>query len=546
MLRQYLLATLGCKVNQYETQLVRSILEHHGFRPAATPTHADLAVVNTCAVTSTALAKSRQTVRQLARSGRTRVVVIGCGASAEAQRLRAITGVEAVWGHDVDVPSALGSWIVERWSESTPSNQEVAPNRVGAVRQGNGEDDGWISPLVPFGRLGAPDGVPQEAVPIIPVPLPIVKDEHVLTGRIDRFEGRQRAFVKVQDGCDAFCTYCIIPRLRPVIRWKPIPDVVDEVRGLVGSGYREVILTGIFLGAYGRATALRKRFGARAGPPLARLVSAAAEVPGLQRLRLSSLEPGDLDDALIDALLAHPACVPHLHLPLQSGSTRVLSRMNRQYTAEQFLETARRVREALDRPALTTDVVVGFPGETEEDFARTCEVARLAGFCKIHAFPFSPRPQTAAARWQREFIHGAITRERMERLADLERELSITYRRQFIGGCERVIIEGDSTPPDAGDPTTSAAPGVGSRGLGRGDRDPAPSRDSGPRVGRADRYFAVHFDAPEARPGDVLRVRIDRITPTRTHGTRLLGAGGPSPLPVWREDADASDECHVD
>jgi threonylcarbamoyladenosine tRNA methylthiotransferase MtaB len=238
------------------------------------------------------------------------------------------------------------------------------------------------------------------------------------------------------------------------------------------------------------------------------LVEALARVEGLERLRLSSLEPGDVDDSLLGILATHRTCVPHLHLPLQSGSERVLRRMNRQYTVEAFVEMIGRVRRSLDRPAISTDVIVGFPGETEADFEASLEIARFAEFCKIHAFPFSPREKTAAARWQKEFVPPPVVHERMQRLAEVERECSTAYRRRLLGSAERVIVE----PSDALD---EALNGVGIR------------------HGRADRYFEIHFEADrEVHTGDLVPVRIDRITPTRTHGTHVNPRAADYPLPV--------------
>jgi tRNA A37 methylthiotransferase MiaB len=289
-------------------------------------------------------------------------------------------------------------------------------------------------------------------------------------------------------------TYCNIPQLRPTLRSKPIEAAVAEARTLVQAGHKEIILTGIFLGAYGRPTAVRKRFTAQRSP-LAALVRAIAEVDGVERLRLSSLEPGDVDGSLLEVLATRRSCVPHPHLPLQSGSERILRRMNRQYTRDAYEHMIDGVRRALDCPAISTDIIVGFPGETESDFEASVEMARGLEFCKIHAFPFSPREKTAAARWQREFVHPAVVRERMRRLAEVERECSLAYRRRLRGCVERVIVE----PPD-GSPDDLETVEI--------------------RHGRADRYVEIHFDTDgQVRTGDLVSVRIDCITPTRTHGT---------------------------
>lgn len=354
---------------------------------------------------------------------------------------------------------------------------------------------------------------------IIPRTLPVVKAGADLIAEIHAFAGHQRAFLKVQDGCDAHCTYCIIPRLRPTLRSKPIEVAVREAAELVANGHKEIIVTGIFLGAYGQETALRKRF-SRTGSTLAALVSALSRIDGLERLRLSSLEPGDVDDALLEVLAGSPRCVPHLHLPLQSGSADVLRRMNRQYSRDDFAAMIERVRSALDRPAITTDVIVGFPGESDDDFAATVEVARHAGFCKIHAFPFSPRGGTAAARWQAQFVPPQTVRDRMRTLSCLESELSLRFRQQFVGSLERVIVESELP---AGD------------GL-----------DEAMLCGRSDRYFQVYFDDEPSRccqVGDMVDVRIDRVTAARTHGQLDMGSRRDLNLPVLAPSPSSSSPC---
>lgn len=208
--------------------------------------------------------------------------------------------------------------------------------------------------------------------------------------------------------------------------------------------------------------------------------------------------------------------MPHLHLPLQSGSAEILRRMNRQYGRDEFIDMIERVRTTLDRPAISTDIIVGFPGETEADFQASIEIARYAQFCKIHAFPFSPREKTAAARWQKDFVHPSVVHERMHRLAEVEQECSLAFRRRFIGELERMIVE-DSKEPDH--------------------RVPGEHRI---HHGRANRYFTIHFetngphsgphDVNDVRTGDLVDVHIDRVTPTRTHGVYLRTNADANPL----------------
>jgi threonylcarbamoyladenosine tRNA methylthiotransferase MtaB len=315
-----------------------------------------------------------------------------------------------------------------------------------------------------------------------------------------RQSGHQRAFLKVQDGCDAHCTYCIIPQLRPRLWSKPVEEAVEEARQLVEAGHGEIVLTGIFLGAYGQPTALRRRQAIATAKPLGELVQAlCTRVPRLERLRLSSLEPGDLTEELIDVLKGHRQVVPHFHLPLQSGSNLLLRRMNRQYGRDDFLRMAEQVKGAFDRPAMTTDIIVGFPGETAEEFERTVEVVQNVGFIHIHAFSYSPRPKTAAARWTREAVCGPVVNERINRLGELSVAYSLKFRRQFIGEVVEVLVERASG--DEGEMQVL----------------------SGYQHGRCERYFSVHFESHELLPGAKARVRIDRVTATRTFGTLMEG-----------------------
>jgi threonylcarbamoyladenosine tRNA methylthiotransferase MtaB len=305
-----------------------------------------------------------------------------------------------------------------------------------------------------------------------------------------RQDGHQRAFLKVQDGCDAHCTYCIIPQLRPTLWSKPIGDAVEEARRLVDAGHGEIVLTGIFLGAYGQATALRRRRGGLTAGPLGELIDAlCTRVPDLRRLRLSSMEPLDVTPGLIAVMKAHPQVVPHFHLPLQSGSDALLRRMNRQYGRDDYLRMIDRLKFAFDRPALTTDIIVGFPGETDDQFDRTIDVVEQVRFIHVHAFSYSPRPKTAAARWTEDFVRGPVVNERIDRLREIATRHSLEFRRRFAGEGVQLLVERDAAPLD------------------------------GYQHGRCERYFPVHFESRHIEPGTPVRVRIDRVTPTRTFGT---------------------------
>lgn len=374
-LRTCRLVTLGCKVNQYETQYVKELLEANGYREAAEGERADLCIVNTCTVTHEADAQGRQLIRRLAaQNPGAAVVVTGCYATRDPDTVARLTGVTQV----------------------IPDKQRLA------------------EALRPFGVERQPTG-------------------------ITRFDGHQRAFVKVQDGCLLNCTFCIIPRVRPVLRSRTTDEVLNEVRGLVERGCPEIVLTGIHLGHYG--IDLSRGRPKEEWRRLSHLLERLAELPGDFRIRLSSLEAAEVRDDLVRVLAGHPRFCPHLHLCLQSGSDRVLRAMKRRHTAAGFLERCQRLRRALDEPAFTTDVIVGFPGETEEDFSETLRVVREVGFCKVHAFPYSPRQGTPAAELPGR-VPPPVVAERRQRLKALEEELAAAYARKLLDRRLDLLVEG--------------------------------------------------------------------------------------------------------
>ena len=438
-MRTFSIQTLGCKVNQYESEQMASLLRSQGWVESE-PQSAELRIVNTCSVTMEAAGKSRQAVRRAVRlpSGgdRSQVVVAGCWATSDTDEARKMGGVDLVVTHQDDIAARLGELT----------------------------------------NVGFPASPGKHSLPLL-----------------NHRQPQQRAFLKIQDGCDAHCTYCIIPKLRPLLWSKPVDDLVTEARQLVEAGHVELVLTGIFLGAYGHETALRRRQNESTRAPLAKAIEAlSSQVPGLHRLRLSSLEPGDLDDHLLHVLKSHAQIVPHFHLPLQSGSDELLRRMNRQYTRGDFLDLVNRLHAAFDRPALTTDIIVGFPGESAAAFEQTLDVVDQSRFIHIHAFPYSPRPGTAAARWKRQFVSPAIAGRRIDLLRQKAGEFSLEFRSTFLNQTVQLLVE----------------------------RQP-PEDSSLFRHGRCERYFDVHFESAEAATGDLVQVRIDRVTPTRTFGTLL-------------------------
>ncbi|MBC7783769.1 MAG: MiaB/RimO family radical SAM methylthiotransferase [Burkholderiales bacterium] len=494
-MKTFSISILGCRVNQYEAEQIAAALKRRGLRQVDSP-GGDLRVIHTCSVTSQAAKGSRQTIRRATRlpvlgqiacdnpdagagdhrdpgidlqsqtpqlpdtSSRARVVVTGCWATSDTVAAGQMPGVDAVITNHQNVNDRL----IELLNEWTPP------------------DDASVT-----------GDVTQPPTTNRPTSLPILGHKPAT---------HQRAFLKIQDGCDAHCTYCIIPQLRPVLSSKSPDDAVAEARALVAAGHREIVLTGIFMGAYGQSTALRRRQDKSTSKPLAGLVAAlCTQVPGLTRLRLSSLEPGDLDEHLINELKRHPQVVPHFHLPLQSGSDAILRKMNRQYTSGQFLEMIAMVQDAFDEPAITTDIIVGFPNETDDEFARTLDVVDRVQFIHTHAFSYSPRPKTAAARWTDQYVDGRVANQRIHLLNDRAKQHSLAYRQRFVGRAVSVIVErsdADHSP----------------------DRSPDKSRDkSSVHHGRCERYFDVHFASPTAHAGDLVQLRVDSVTADRTQGS---------------------------
>lgn len=368
------LVTLGCKVNQYETQLVKEALEQNGFREAGEGEPADLCVVNTCTVTSEGDAKSRKIIRQLSRQNPgTRTIVMGCYATRDPQAVEKLPGVFEVVTDKRELPDVLS-------------------------------------------RHGVHD---------------------IPTG-ISYFEGRKRAYVKVQDGCILRCTYCIIPQVRPGLRSRPAEEIEDEVRRLVDNGYKEIVISGIHVGHYGVESS-RRRDG-REPFRLWHLFRRLDRIPGNWRMRLSSIEANEVDDEFIQAAADCEHLCPQFHPALQSGSNAVLERMRRRYRVGRFLEKLERIRDILPEAAFTTDVIVGFPGETEQEFQETLETCRAARFMKIHLFPFSPRKSTPAAAFSDQ-VSPEERKRRCRELSLLERELAIEYYRRAVGRDLEVLVE---------------------------------------------------------------------------------------------------------
>ena len=462
----YRIRTLGCRVNHAESREIETLLRERGLVAAERRARADLEVIHTCSVTQAAAAKSRQAIRRAARRSvrhgdqaptigdpssqvhhqipgdggnkppvSPKILVTGCYAGTNPREAARLVGEPSVIAHHDDSDSAL---LIERLAEQLDEWLNNHP-RQSMLRGSTCESS-------PFHRRNDPPARIHR--------LPVVPPRGRSRGR-DRTSTNDaarhiRAELRIQDGCDAHCTFCIIPKIRRTLRSKSLHDAAEEAKQLVELGHREIVLTGIFIGAFGHETALRRKQTHRHAHPLADLVDAVAQVDGLQRLRISSMEPGDCSEPLLDAMLANqPVVVPHLHLPLQSGSDRILRRMNRQYTVADYLEMIERVNQSLtiDRlpPAITTDIICGFPGETDADFAATQSVAERVGYLHMHVFPFSPRAGTAAARWTDQFVDDRTRKARVRALIDRELDpedgLAIRYLRRLRGRTVRVILE---------------------------------------------------------------------------------------------------------
>lgn len=367
--------TLGCKVNQYESEFVRQGLMGVGYVDALGDEAANLCVVNTCTVTREGDAKSRQLIRRTARENPgADIIVMGCYATRAPQEIAALPGVTEIVTDKRELPDLLGR----------------------------------------FGVVDIPSGISQ-------------------------FGNRHRAYLKVQDGCLLRCSYCIIPQVRPHFSSRPVSDILDEARRLIDNGYRELVLTGVHLGHFGVEQNRHKP--KSQWLRLSHLLRRLAQLEGEFRIRLSSIEATEVTRELIQTVaeLRERIC-PHFHICLQSGSDRILRQMRRRWSTRTFLERCALLRDSIPLPALTTDVIVGFPGETDGDFQATCEVIREVGFSKIHVFPFSAREGTPAAAMPGQ-LPKAVKAQRGSRIADLEREVRRRYFRQLLGRTLRVLVE---------------------------------------------------------------------------------------------------------
>ena len=384
MEKTFSILTLGCKVNQYESEAMSEIFEKRGYREVGNDEFSDVYIVNTCTVTNLSDRKSRQFIRKSKKKNPDSVVaVVGCYSQVSPDEVKNIEGVDVVIG------TTERNKIVDLIEESKESHEKIN----------------------------------------------IVKDlknvrEFANTTNFDS-NNRTRAYMKVQDGCNRFCTYCIIPFARGPIRSRTIEDSVREARTLADRGFKEIVLTGIHIGSFGMDLGDMR---------LIDLIESIAEVDGIERIRLSSVEPIIITDEFMERAVKTGKLCDHFHLSLQSGSNNILKAMNRRYTREEYIEKANIIRKYMPHAGLTTDIIVGFPGESEEDFADSMSIVREVGFSRIHVFKYSKRKNTKAAVMKNQ-IDGNVKKERSEKLIALGEEYQEIFERENMKTPQSVLFE---------------------------------------------------------------------------------------------------------
>lgn len=436
--KRFFIKTLGCKVNQYESEAMREILLKSGFKECISKEMADIYIVNTCTVTHHADKESRYLIGLLHRSNtNARIVVTGCYIEKDAD----------------DVSFLPGVWRVVRNSEK---------GRIADIINNPTTHDPLPNPL-----------------PITYYPLPAITD----------FKGRSKVFVKIQDGCDNFCSYCRVPLVRGPLRSKPIERIAEEVEGLVKNGFREIVLTGICLGAWGKdlfSNTLAQGLGLE-GLSILDCLTALNKIPGVFRIRLSSIEPKYVTDKLIDFICENEKMCRHLHIPLQSGDDDILKNMNRPYKASDYRALVSKVRAKAKDMAITTDVLIGFPGESDLNFKNTVDFVKDILPSKTHIFTFSKRPGTAACNMDGE-IGSDVLKRRYHKLNAAALCASYLYRLKFLNKKLDILVE---TKRD---------------------------RHSRLLTGYSDNYIKVLFEGPDTLMKSIVPVRVTDVNLARTLG----------------------------
>ena len=375
---KFLINTLGCKVNTYESNVIRDIFLNEGYEESNS--NVDIAVINTCTVTNTSDSKSLKVIKHTIKNNPNAIVIVcGCFSQINPDRLKDMEGVSIVLGN------YNKSKIMDYINQYKKDKKQIID-----VRELN--------------------------------------DEKFECMKLNNFN-KTRAFVKIEDGCENFCSYCIIPYSRGKVRSKLMEEVIDEVNTLVNNGHREIVLTGIHTGHYGADI---KEY------DFSDLLNEICKIKGLERLRISSIEITELDDKFLETLKNNKIIVDHMHIPLQSGCDKTLKEMNRKYDVAYFKDKIKKIRSIRPNISITTDVIVGFPNETEDDFNTTVNTIKEIKFTKLHVFPFSVRKGTVAETMENQ-IDEKTKKERVHILMDISKELELDYMNKFVG-CEVEFI----------------------------------------------------------------------------------------------------------
>lgn len=385
--------TLGCKVNMYETEAMQELMQKAGYSIVDFDDKADIYVVNTCSVTNMADRKSRQMLHKAKKDNPDAVIVaVGCYVQAAAKSIKQDEKIDIIIGNNMK--NKIADIINDYYEYQDPNTVDISGDFV----------------------------------------LDISKIKEYEEFRVLKHKEHTRAFIKIQDGCNQFCSYCIIPYTRGRVRSRSIEEIEKEVRDLVNAGYKEVILTGIHISSYGLDFEDRIQ--------LIELVEKVAAIEGVKRLRISSLEPRIITEEFVERLAKLDNFCPHFHLSLQSGSDNTLKAMSRRYDASEFKEGVRLIRKYFDMPALTTDIIAGFPGETEDDFTESLEYIRDIGFFELHVFPYSKREGTKAASMKETLSNKDKTR-RVNLLLSMQEPIRRKFLEEKIGKEVEVLIESE-------------------------------------------------------------------------------------------------------
>ncbi|MCC8126674.1 MAG: tRNA (N(6)-L-threonylcarbamoyladenosine(37)-C(2))-methylthiotransferase MtaB [Clostridiales bacterium] len=421
--RKAALHNLGCKVNAYETEAMQQLLEAAGYEIVPFTQEADVYIVNTCSVTNMADKKSRQMLHRARKQNPDAVVVAaGCYVQSASEPLKKDLSVDIIIGNNRkrELVTTLDAYFARKKDAQEITTGET-DQKYGIENPERPQE--CVADIVDIGKTGE-----YEAL------------------SVRKLEDHTRAFIKIQDGCNQFCSYCIIPYVRGRVRSRRPEEVEAEVRTLVKEGFREIVLTGIHLSSYGVDFADGEDAAEKTG--LLELILRLHPIEGLERIRLGSLEPRIITPDFVETLAGLEKFCPHFHLSLQSGCDETLKRMNRHYTTAEYQEKCERIREKFVHPAITTDVIVGFPGETEEEFAKTREFLQKIRFYEMHIFKYSRRAGTRADRMENQ-IPESVKTARSDVLLRLEREMSGAFRRDYLNQTievlleERVTINGD-------------------------------------------------------------------------------------------------------